>query len=45
MPDNYEVQQKSNYPPMKSETRKMLEDYFHNHNQKLKSILGVEFTW
>jgi hypothetical protein len=45
MPNDYEVQQKSNYPPMQIETRKRLERYFHNHNQKLKSNIGDEFTW
>ena len=45
MPDDSEIQLKSNYPPMQIETRKRLERYFHIHNQKLKSILGEDFTW
>ena len=34
-----------NYPEMKSETRKFLQDFFRPHNEKLFEMIGRRFDW
>ena len=34
-----------NYPEMKSETRKHLQDFFRPHNEKLFEMIGRRFDW
>ena len=34
-----------NYPEMKSETRKFLQDFFRPHNEKLFEMIGRRFEW
>lgn len=33
------------YPEMKSETRKLLQDFFRPHNERLFKIIGKRFDW
>ena len=42
---NLSLQRTSKYPSMKPETRKILNNFFRLHNEKLKTIIGDEFTW
>lgn len=42
---NLSLQRTGEYPPMKPETRKMLNNFFQPHNEKLKTIIGDEFIW
>ncbi len=44
-PDDLSFQRTGEYPPMSTETRRMLNNYFYPHNEKLKTILADEFTW
>ena len=34
-----------NYPEMKSKTRKLLQDFFRPHNEKLFEMIGKRFDW
>ena len=34
-----------NYPEMKPETRKFLQDFFRPHNEKLFKMIGKRFDW
>jgi hypothetical protein len=34
-----------NYPKMREETRQQLTEYYRSHNEKLYSLLGVDFGW
>jgi hypothetical protein len=34
-----------NYPEMKPETRKSLQDFFRPHNEKLFKMIGKRFDW
>ncbi len=45
LPGDLSFQRTGEYPPMKPETRKQLNNYFDPYNKKLKTILGNEFTW
>lgn len=40
-----ETANKSNYPPMKPETRAMLEDFYENHNEELFELIDKRFDW
>ena len=42
---NTEKMEKGSYPPMKSETRNLLLDYFRSHNQELFELINMEFDW
>lgn len=42
---NTEKMAKGNYPPMKSETRNLLLDYFRSHNHELFELVNREFDW
>ena len=42
---NTEKMEKGNYPPMKSETRNLLLDYFRSHNHELFELVNREFDW
>lgn len=35
----------SNYPPMETEMRKKLVEYYRPYNQKLEELLGMQFNW
>ena len=42
---NTEKMEKGNYPPMKSETRNLLLDYFRPYNRELFELINMEFYW
>ena len=42
---NTKKMQKGNYPPIKSETRNLLLDYFRPHNHELFELINMEFDW
>ena len=42
---NTKKMEKGNYPPMKSETRNLLLDYFRPHNHELFELINMEFDW
>jgi len=42
---NTKRMEKGNYPPMKSETRNLLLDYFRPHNHELFELINMEFDW
>ena len=42
---NIEKKNVAKYPPMKKETRKKLEDFFHPHNKELYDLVGKNFGW
>ena len=42
---NTKKMEKGNYPPMKSETRNLLLDYFRSHNHELFELINMEFDW
>jgi len=42
---NTKKMEKGNYPPMKSETRNLLLDYFRSHNHELFELINIKFDW
>ena len=42
---NTKKMQKGNYPPIKSETRNLLLDYFRQHNHELFELINMKFDW
>ena len=42
---NTEKMEKGIYPPMKSETRNLLLDYFRPYNRELFELINMEFYW
>jgi hypothetical protein len=42
---NTKKMEKGNYPPMKSETRNLLLEYFRPHNHELFELINMEFDW
>ena len=42
---NTKKMEKGNYPPIKSETRNLLLDYFRPHNHELFELINMEFDW
>ena len=42
---NTKKMEKGNYPPIKSETRNLLLDYFRQHNHELFELINMEFDW
>ena len=42
---NTKKMEKGNYPPMKSETRNLLLDYFRQHNHELFELINIKFDW
>ena len=42
---NTEKMEKGSYPPMKSETRSLLLDYFRSHNNELFKLINKKFDW
>ena len=42
---NTKKMQKGNYPPIKSETRNLLLDYFRPHNHELFELINMKFDW
>jgi hypothetical protein len=44
-PETSEPRLKGSYPPMNSDTRQRLRNYFEPHNQRLYEYLGVDLGW
>ena len=42
---NTKKMEKGNYPPIKSETRNLLLDYFRPHNHELFELINMKFDW
>ena len=42
---NTKKMEKGNYPPIKSETRNLLLDYFRQHNHELFELINMKFDW
>ena len=42
---NTKKMEKGNYPPIKSETRNLLLDYFRSHNHELFELINIKFDW
>jgi hypothetical protein len=44
-PETFPRLNEGNYAGMKAETRRFLEDYFADHNQRLYQLIGRNFGW